>query len=153
MLVLVCRAGTPSRRRGVLVMVAGAAVAACAGPAVMHTRAHRRARQSVRITPVGTPTEFRFEPTVLAGQANRPAHATFAHRLVPGNGRGALPHDFIIHEPGGRSWLARIGWAQVRIQVAPESQAAGESRLPAGTYEFYCSVHRRDGMVGIRIAQ
>ncbi len=79
-----------------------------------------------------------------------PVRLTFDNRLRPGDSGGALMHDFTIDKLGGHSLLSRLAGYRVHIAAAPDSQAAGEFTLSAGTYEFYCSVdrHREDGMVG-----
>jgi plastocyanin len=59
-------------------------------------------------------------------------------------------HDFTIDRLGGHSLLSRLAGYRVHVAVGADSQATGEFQLPAGTYEFYCSVdrHRAAGMEG-----
>ena len=75
---------------------------------------------------------------------------TFDNRLRPGNGGGALAHDFTIDNISGRSLLSHLAGYRVHIAVDADGEATGEFQLPAGSYEFYCSVdrHALDGMVG-----
>jgi uncharacterized cupredoxin-like copper-binding protein len=79
-----------------------------------------------------------------------PVRLTFDNRLHPGDSGGALAHDFTIDNISGRGLLSRLAGYRVHITVAADSEATGEFQLPAGTYEFYCSVdrHALDGMVG-----
>jgi uncharacterized cupredoxin-like copper-binding protein len=106
--------------------------------------------QQVTVRASITPTEFRFDPSALALKANVPVRLTFDNRLRPDNSGGALAHDFTIDTLRGRGLLSRLAGSRVHIAVAADSEATGEFRLPAGTYEFYCSVdrHALDGMTG-----
>jgi plastocyanin len=108
------------------------------------------ARQDVTIRSSITPTEFRFDPSSLTLRANVPVRLTFDNHLRPDNSGGALVHDFTIDNLSGRSLLSRLAGYRVHIAVAADSEATGEFQLPAGTYEFYCSVdlHALDGMIG-----
>jgi plastocyanin len=106
--------------------------------------------QQVWIASRITPAEFRFDPNTLRLRANVPVRLTFDNHLRPDNSGGALAHDFTIDNFSGRGPLNRLAGYRVHIAVAADSEAVGEFTLPAGTYEFYCSVdrHALDGMIG-----
>jgi uncharacterized cupredoxin-like copper-binding protein len=106
--------------------------------------------QTVTIRASITSAEFRFEPSHLRLRASAPVRLTFDNHLRPGNGGGALAHDFTIDNIGGRSLLSRLAGHRVHLAVGADGEATGEFQLPAGSYEFYCSVdrHALDGMLG-----
>jgi uncharacterized cupredoxin-like copper-binding protein len=123
---------------------------ACARPGPSIQLVGDTSAQNLTVISVITTTQFRFEPTQLTLRANVPVRLTFDNRLRAGNSGGALMHDFTIDTITGAGLLPRLAGYRVHIAVESNSQATGEFQLPAGSYEFYCSVdrHRLDGMVG-----
>ena len=116
----------------VLVACGGAASGAAKAPG-----AGSAAGSSQSVTLKST-DQMRFEPATLTVRANSPVNLTLD------NSGGALIHDFVIDNAGGRP---------VKIEAQPHSRASGEFTLPTGTYQFYCAQpgHREAGMVGTLI--
>jgi uncharacterized cupredoxin-like copper-binding protein len=81
--------------------------------------------------------DLAFEPSELSIPADTDVPFTFV------NG-GALPHNFTIDEPAISSG-----------DVNPDASAEAVVNVPAGDYEYYCSIpgHREAGMVGTLTAQ
>lgn len=79
-----------------------------------------------------TLTEFKYNPGQLQVAANTPAKLTIK------NG-GSVDHDFTFEKAG------------IAVSLKPGASADKElAALPAGTYDFFCSVpgHKEAGMVG-----
>jgi plastocyanin len=133
-----------------VLLLNGLLLSACSRPVAERQRASATLAQQVTIMSSVTTTEFRFEPDHLSVRAHAPVRLTFDNRLRPANSGGALAHDFTIDNIRGRGLLTRLAGYRVHLSVAADSQATGEFELPAGTYEFYCSVdrHALDGMSG-----
>lgn len=91
-------------------------------------------------TPAGVTldaAEFSFTPSTITAAADEAFTVTLVNK-------GTVEHDFTIDAN------------QTKIAVAVGKTASGEvAGLPAGTYEFYCSVagHKEGGMLGTLTVQ